>query len=207
MKRFLRIAVCFFIALAAWIALSYISARYLAVEKPLQNADAIFVLSGSEDYVERTHEAAKLFKAKVAPKIFLSNDGLQGGWYQEERRNPYFVEHARWELIGLGVPAEAIETLPTIVSGTVDEANLLVKVAAERNLKSLLLVTSAYHTRRTLWTFQTVVSKSNLLLEIGIKSPSNEKMILSPLGWWLSVKGWQTIGGEYVKLVYYRLIY
>jgi hypothetical protein len=41
MKRFLRIAVCSFIALGAWIPFSYMSARYLAVEKPLKSADAI----------------------------------------------------------------------------------------------------------------------------------------------------------------------
>jgi uncharacterized SAM-binding protein YcdF (DUF218 family) len=94
---------------------------------------------------------------------------LQGGWHQKERRNPYFVELARWQLIAMGVPDEAIETIPTIVAGTNDEANLLVKVCAERNLRSLLLITSPYHSRRTLWTFERVVSRSNLPLEIGIK--------------------------------------
>lgn len=207
MKRFLRIAVCFIIAFAVWIPLSWMSARYLIVEKPLSSADAIFVLSGSDAFVERTHEAAKLFKKKVAPKIFLSDDGLQGGWYQKEQRNPYFFEHARWELIGLGVPAEAIEILPTRVAGTNDEANLLVKVAAERNLKSLLLVTSAYHTRRTLWTFERVVKKNNSPLEIGIKFPSDDTNTPSRIGWWLSVKGWETVGTEYAKTVYYWLVY
>lgn len=207
MKRFLRIAVCFFAAFAAWISLSCLSASYLAVEKPIQSADAIFVLSGSDAYVERTAEAAKLFKEKTAPKIFLTNDGLKGGWDQEEQRNPYFVERARWELIGRGVPAEAIEILPTIVGGTIEEANLLIKVSAERNLNSLLLVTSTYHTRRTLWTFERIVSRNNSPLNVGIKFPSNENLIPSPFGWWLSVQGWQTVGAEYVKIVYYWLIY
>jgi uncharacterized SAM-binding protein YcdF (DUF218 family) len=207
MKRFLRIAVCSFIALAAWIPFSYMLARYLAVEKPLQSADAIFVLSGSEDYVERTHEAAKLFKAKVAPKIFLSDDGLQGGWHQKERRTPFFVELTRWELIAMGVPVEAIEIMPTIVAGTNDEANLLVKVCAKRNLRSLLLITSPYHTRRTLWTFERVVSRSNLPLEIGIKFHFNEEEIPYSFKWWLSIKGWKTVGAEYAKTFYYWLFY
>ncbi len=207
MKRSLRIAVCFFIGFAAWIALSSMAASYLAVEKPLQSADAIFVLSGSDAYIERADEAAKLFKEQIAPKIFLTDDGLKGGWNQKEQRNPYFVERARWKLIAQGVPAEAIETLPVIVEGTNDEANLLVKVSAERNLKSLLLVTSAYHTRRTLWTFERVVSRSNSPLDIGIKFPPGEEKILSPFSWWLSIKGWKTVGAEYVKIVCYWLIY
>jgi uncharacterized SAM-binding protein YcdF (DUF218 family) len=207
MKSFLRVAVCFLTGLAAWIAVSWVAASCLAVEKPLQSADAIFVLSGSDAYIERADEAAKLFKEKIAPKIFLTNDGLKSGWSQNEQRNPYFVERARSELIAQGVPAEAIETLPGIVEGTNDEANLLVKISVERNLKSLLLVTSAYHTRRTLWTFERVFSKNGLALNVGIKSPSNGEKRFSALDWWFSLGGWKTVGGEYVKTVYYWLVY
>ena len=207
MKSFLRVAVCFLTGLAAWIAVSWVAASCLAVEKPLQSADAIYVLSGSDAYIERADEAAKLFKEKIAPKIFLTNDGLKSGWSQNEQRNPYFVERARSELIARGVPAEAIETLPGVVKGTNDEANLLIKISAERNLKSLLLVTSAYHTRRTLWTFERVVSKTNSPLNIGVKFPSSEEKRPSPFGWWLSIEGLETVGAEYVKIVYYWLVY
>ncbi len=207
MKRFLRIAVCFFIAFGIWIPFAWLSANYLVVEKPLENADAIFVLSGSDAYVERTDEAAKLFKEKIAQKIFLTNDGFKGGWNQNEQRNPYFAERARCELIEQGVPAEAIEILPTIVAGTNDEANLLIKVSTERKLKAILLVTSAYHSRRTLWTFERAALRSDLPLDMGIKSPFSEQKIPSPFCWWLSNKGWETIGAEYVKIVYYWLIY
>ncbi len=207
MKRFLRSALYFSIGFAAWIMLSWMSASYLAVEKPLESADAIFVLSGSDAYIARTDEAAKLFKEKIAPKIFLTNDGLKSGWNQKEQRNPYFVERARWELIDQGVPAETIEILTAIVGGTNDEANLLIKVSAERNLKSLLLVTSAYHSRRTLNTFERAVLRSNSQLDIGLKSASSKEKTPSPFGWWLNIKGWKTVGAEYVKIVYYRLVY
>ncbi len=207
MKSFLRIAVCFFVAFGMWIPFAWLLANYLVVEKSLDNADAIFVLSGSDTYVERTDEAAKLFKAKTAQKIFLTNDGLKGGWNQNEQRNPYFAERARWELIEQGIPAEAIEILPTIVAGTNDEANLLIKISTERKLKSILLVTSTYHSRRTLWSFERATLKNNLPLDIGIKSPSSEQKIPSPFGWWLSIKGWKTVGAEYVKIVYYWLVY
>ena len=207
MKRFLRIAVCFIIPFAVCVPLSRMSARYLAVEKPLPSADAILVLSGSDAYGERTDEAARLFEEKIAPKIFLTNDGMKGGWNQQEQRNPYFIERARSRLIVRGVPSEAIEMLPDIVRGTNDEANLLIKVSTERNLKSLLLVTSAYHTRRTLWTFERVASRSNSLLEIGIKFPSSAEKTSLPFGSWFSVGVWKTVGVEYTKIVYYWLIY
>jgi uncharacterized SAM-binding protein YcdF (DUF218 family) len=187
--------------------LFWMSTSFLTVEKPLKSADAILVLSGSDAYIERTDEAARLFKEKIAPRIFLTNDGLKGGWNQKEQRNPYFIERARWRLIAKGVPSEAIEMLPEIVTGTNNEANLLVNVSTERNLRSLLLVTSAYHTRRTLWSFERVVSKSNLPLEIGIKFPSSAEKAPLPLGSLFSVEVWKTIGVEYAKIVYYWLVY
>lgn len=205
-KNILRIALYFFVFITAWALLAWFLANNLIIEKRLQKAEAIFVLSGSAAYVERTHEAAAVFKQGIAPKIFLTNDGLQGGWNQKEERNPFFAERERWELIEQGVPQEAIEILPTIVAGTNDEANLLVKISRERQIKSLLLVTSAYHTRRALWTFERAACKNESLIEMGIVSPPAGLQTPLPISWWLTVQGWQIVGGEYVKLIYYWLI-
>ncbi len=206
-KKILLIAAGFFILLAAWSMLAWILANNLVVERPLAKADAILVLGGAADYIERTDEAAEIFKEGIAPKIFLTNDGLQGGWNQKEQRNPYFVELARNELIRQGVPEDAIEILPGVVNGTNDEASLLAEISAQKKLKSLLLVTSTYHSRRTLWTFERVLSRHRSELIVGLKSPSNDQLTLSPFYWWLSSQGWQIVGQEYVKLAYYWLFY
>ncbi len=206
-KKILLIAAGFFILLVIWGLLAWILANNLVVEKPLATADAILVLGGAADYIERTQKAAEIFKEGTAPRIFLTNDGLQGGWSQKEQRNPYFVELARDELIRQGVPEEAIEILPGLVNGTNDEANLLVEVSAQKKLKSLLLVTSAYHSGRTLWTFERVLSRHHSAVTLGVKSPPNNQPALSPFYWWLSSVGWQAVGQEYVKLIYYWLFY
>ena len=185
-----------------WVALAPFLAKNLIVEKPLEKADAIFVLGGSSAYLERTRKAVELYKQGVAPKIFLTNDGGQGGWDKKEQRNPYFYEKARWELLAQGVPENAIEVLPETVEGTRDEAVLFEKVARERNFKSVLLVTSAYHTRRTLSTFLKVLQDKT---ELGIVSP--EVPTPSPYYWWLFPKGWRNIAGEYLKIVYYWVYY
>jgi uncharacterized SAM-binding protein YcdF (DUF218 family) len=197
----------FFIILAAWVPLAWLLESNLAVEKKLEKADAILVLSGSDAYIERTQEAAQLFKKGIAPQIFLTNDGLRGGWFQNEQRNPYFVERARWELVRQGVPEQSIETLSNTVEGTTDEANLFVRTAAERKLKSVLLVTSIYHSRRTLWTFERARLRSDVSLDIGIQSPPTGQQNSSPSMWWLSGRGWRMVGLEYLKIVYYRLVY
>jgi len=207
MNRRFKILMVFLMSLVGWIFLAPFLAEKLIVEKPLDRADAILILSGSAAYIERTQEAAVAFKKGTAPKIFLTNDGLQGGWNQKEKRNPYFAELARWELIRQDIPEGAIEILPTVVKGTNDEANLLARVSAERKLKSLLLVTSAYHSRRALWTFERTVSRNNLSLNVGIKFPPSGQQTLSPFVWWLDIQGWEMVGLEYVKIVYYWLIY
>lgn len=190
-----------------WLFLAPFLARILVVEKPLEKADAILILSGSSVFIERTHKAAELFKNGTAPKIFLTNDGLRGGWNVREQRNPYFYEKARWELIAQGVPSEAIEVLPETVEGTRDEAELFQKTARNHNVKKVLLVTSAYHTRRTLSTFEEVLHSDNPDIEIGITSPPTGQETPPPFSWWFSAFGWKIVAGEYVKLFGYWLFY
>ncbi len=191
----------------AWVLLAWFAADYLIVEKPVKRAEAILVLGGSAAYIERTQKAAQLFKNITAPKIFLTNDGTKAGWSKSEQRNPPYVELAEKSLIGQGVPAENIEILPTITESTRDEADLLAKIVKERELKSLLLVTSAYHTSRTLWTFEKTMQSNNIPIEIGIESPPTGQQTPPSFYWWLTATGWNIVAGEYVKIVYYWLYY
>lgn len=195
------------VLLLGWILLAPRLATLLIVEKPLARADAIFVLGGSAAYIERNQKAAALYKQGVAPKILLTNDGIKGGWDKKEQRNPYYVERARRELIGQGVPENAIEILPGTVGGTEDEAKLFAETAREKDLKSVLLVTSAYHTRRTLWTFEKTALKNDLPVEIGIESPPTGQQTPPPFYWWATPTGWHVVAAEYVKIVYYWLFY
>lgn len=193
--------------LLLWILLAPILAENLIVERSLEQADAIFVLGGSAAYVERNQQAALAFKKGIAPKIFLTNDGLKGGWNKKEQRNPYFVERAKWELIAQGVPESAIEILPEIVDGTHDEAALFAETFKERNLRSVLLITSAYHSRRTLRTFENAALKNNLSIEIGIEPAFVGQQTPPSFTWWLKRAGWQYVAGEYLKSFYYWLFY
>lgn len=202
--KFLCFSLLFFLL---WIFLAPFLAKALIVEKSMERADAIFVLGGGSTYLERTQKAAELYKNGRAPKIFLTNDGSQGGWNQVLQRNPFFVEFAQWELVKQGVAPEAIEVLPGVVESTHDEAVLLAKTLKEQNLKSVLLVTSGYHTRRTLWTFEKVFRDNNDSLRIGIESPPAGQQTPMPSYWWFSLRGWDFVAGEYLKIVYYWLFY
>lgn len=195
----------FLLLFLAWILLAWFLAENLIVEKPLEKANAILILSGSSVYLERTQKAALVYRQGVAPIILLTDDGGRAGWSRAERRNPKFVEAARDNLIAEGVPAENIEILPAQVSGTIDEAEALRGKIEQTGWKSVLIVTSAYHTRRSLWTFEKVLKNKNV--QIGIVAPPTGEQTPLPFFWWLTTKGWRSVAGEYVKIVYYRLNY
>lgn len=57
---------------AVWIVCSPFLAKWLIVEKRLDHADALMVLSGSAVYKERTRTAAELYKDKASLPEYLS---------------------------------------------------------------------------------------------------------------------------------------
>lgn len=204
-SRVFKFLIIFVFLIAAWGFCAPFLAERLIVEKTLEKADVIVVLGGSSVFIERTQKAAQLFKQGVAPKIVLTNDGTNAGWSKKEWRNPPYVELAKQSLIGQDVPDEAIEILPEQVNGTFDEAELLQKKTVENGWKSVLIVTSAYHTRRALWTFEKVFAETEIA--IGIASAPTGQQTPSAFYWWLMPRGWQMVAGEYVKSLYYWVYY
>ena len=200
-----KVLAAFVSVIVLWILLAPFLAENLVVEKPLERADAILVLAGSSVYLERTNKAAELFKQNIAPKIVLTDDDGKTGWSRVERRNIPYVEMAQRNLIAQGVPVEVIEIIKPIGSGTIYEAQIFKEKAARENWKTVLLVTSAYHTRRTFWTFERVFGGEDI--KFGIVSPVVGEQTPSPYYWWLFPRGWSFVAGEYVKSVYYWLYY
>lgn len=189
----------------AWSILAWVAAKALVVRSELSHADALVVLAGSSTYVERTNRAAQLFGAGVATKIVLTNDNLPSGWSAAQERNPLFVERAADELKRQGVPAEKIEIVPGVVSSTYDEIVRVREYAVEHKFRSILVVTSAYHSRRTWWTLCHVFRGSSVA--IGLETAAPGKQSPWPTTWWLHRAGWQMVPVEYGKIVYYRLRY
>ena len=175
----------------------------LIVNAPLPHADAIAVLSGSAAYKERTRYAAQLFKGGYGQRIIVTNDYDQGAWSPVEERNPYYYELEVAELRAAGIPEDKIVVMLERVSGTSDEAALFRRYAETEGLHSILVVTSAYHSRRALWTLRKVFRGSNIV--IGLEPVPTGFQTPSPIAWWLRVRGWKTVPVEYVKIVYYWL--
>ena len=197
----LRLGAKVFLLFACLWLVAWVGARALIVSAPLERADAIVVLSGSSTLKERTEHAARLYSENRAPKILLTNDNQQGGWSSAEQRNPYFYEITTRELVRLGVPGENIEVIPSPAASTFDEALYVSDYAKSHNLRSILIVTSAYHSRRARWIFQDALDGTNT--RIGMDPVETGHQTPKPATWWAHRRGWQLVFVEYLKLINY----
>lgn len=180
------------------ILLAPFAAQWLIVGRELPRADAILILGGATDYKARAELAARMYRENRAAKILLTDDDLRGGWSNRYERNLYFVERAKLELEAAGVAANAIEILPEKVYSTRDEATAMRAFAKDRNIKSFIIVTSDYHTRRARWTFDKAFENTDV--QIGIQAAETDDLT----DWRrTNARGWRTIAGEYMKLIYY----
>jgi uncharacterized SAM-binding protein YcdF (DUF218 family) len=118
------------------------------VEDPLQKSDAIIELSVDNFYADRATRTAEIYRQGFAPVVVASGVRLR----------PYagaaeLMEH---DLIERGVPKEKILRYPHDAENTREEAEVLAKLASEKKWKSVIIVTSNYHTRRTRYIFRRV---------------------------------------------------
>ena len=126
--------------------------EWLVVQDPLQPAAAIAVLSGHMP--ERALEAARVYKKGYANRVWLTHS-LEPGATMASLSIPYVgeEENNRQILIHEGVPATSIEVLDPPIINTADEMITIGAALTKQHPRTVILVTSAVHTRRTkvLW--------------------------------------------------------
>ena len=201
-RRIIILLVCL---IALWPLLAWLAARSLVVKSEMSKADAIVVLSGPGTYIERTDWAARLYHERRAPLVVISNEGLLSGWSVSDDRNLYFHELAARRLQQHGVAAKDIRVVSGIGAGTYQESIRLCEFAAAEKFDRVLIVTSAYHSRRALWSIQRACKEK--AIQIGMESPPTGWQTPAPATWWLHKSGWRLVAAEYVKMIYYRLNY
>jgi uncharacterized SAM-binding protein YcdF (DUF218 family) len=201
-RTILKIVSC---CILIWPFAAWAGAKFLIAEARLDKADAIVVLGGSATYKERTHEAARLLFEGRSQLILITNDNQRGPWSSADQRNLYFYERSFEALEKSGVPSQNIEVLATPVTSTYEEAQVVKEYAQQRGLHSILIVTSAYHSRRALWVFSRVFRDTGI--SIGLTSVPPGQQTPPAATWWLSVRGWKLVPVEYVKMVYYMIHY
>ena len=178
--------------------------NFLIVDEPVQPADAIFVLAGAR--VERWLEAAELFREGKAPAIAVS-PGIRESAELRLRemgiRFPTESDLIRDAMEQMGIPAGAITTLPfpTTVDNTAEEAALARVLAAQHGWKSLLVVTSKYHTRRSRYAFERALKGSGITVQVRGSRYDDAQ----PETWWKQRSDVRLVTWELQKLAVYRL--
>lgn len=133
--------------------------HYLILKDPLERVDAIVPLRGGMPH--REMEVARLFREGYAPRVVLTRSPEPEGAAAMARLGyprPEEQEMARMVLERLGVSADAILLIPEIGVNTREDMLILEKFFEAQGMRKVILVTSAYHARRTQKTWQWVSS-------------------------------------------------
>jgi uncharacterized SAM-binding protein YcdF (DUF218 family) len=176
-------------------------ADFLIVDDPLQKAQLIFVLNG--DYNSRPFLAAQLYQEGLSPQIAIARAQSTPAEGLGLTRNETDISVSIME--ALGVPADRILVLPFPggVTSTFDEARVLRGYLDTHPLQRVLLVTSAFHTRRARW----IIDKELSPLPVSLEVASAPYIGFDQTNWWKSEDGLVTLNNEYIKLVYYLIKY
>ena len=195
-------ALVLLLAMLAALAGCPYAGHYLIVDRPLQKSDAIVVLAGAQ--VDRWLEAVDLHREGLAPSILMSPgyvDPLGDELRARGIRLPREIDVHRDAMIQLGIPATAIEIMPHGYDNTADEAAGVRTIARSRGWTRLIVVTSKYHTRRSLFAFQRELRGSGI--EVEVRGSRYDRA--QPDGWWRNRSDLRFVVAELQKLAAYRL--
>lgn len=171
-------------------------------EDPLQPADVLFPLSGSE--MDRQLEAADLFKAGYGRYILLTIGHRDRAVAELARRGvqvPTSAEFTRDIYARLGIPASAVIMPPLVHDNTAHEARTLAALAREHGWRSVLVVTSKFHTRRAGFAFRRALKGTGV--DVRVRSTRYDPA--NPDRWWASRSDLRWVLSEGPKFAAYVL--
>jgi uncharacterized SAM-binding protein YcdF (DUF218 family) len=158
------------------------------VEDALSRADAIIVLSDDNFYADRATHAADLYRHGMAPIVVASGRRL--------RPNAGIAELMEHDLIERGVPKDKILRLSHNAENTREEAETTAQQALERKWRSVIVVTSNYHTRRARYIFSHVFPPQTRVRVSG--APDGD---FDPDHWWQTRKSLKEFVRELAGMV------
>lgn len=141
------------------------------VEDALERSDAILVLSDDNFYADRATRAAQAYRQNLGPIVVASG----------RRLRPYagIAELMEHDLIERGVPKDKILRVAHDSDNTREEAKTLAQVAKQKKWRSVIVVTSNYHTRRARYIFSHIFPQD---IQVRITGAHDDDF--DPESWW-----------------------
>ncbi len=164
------------------------AAEFWIIEDPIDKADAIIVLSDDNFYADRATRAAELLREGKAPVVVASGRRL--------RPSAGIAELMEHDLVERGVPRDRILRFAHDADGTREEAEALARFAKERKWRSVIVVTSNYHTRRARYIFRRVFPQ-----DIEVRVASARDGDFDPQRWWEKRKSVKELMREFAGMM------
>ncbi len=193
-----------FILIGLWILSSFLLsfpdvrgfvAYPLYVNDEEAQGDAAYVMADGYAYWERLHAASDLYNMKRVSRIIILDEQERSMYNFVDQRSDLLVDRAINYLGWHGVPRDKIFTVPVNPAawfGSLSEAQGVAKAMPE--LESVVVVTSAPHTRRSLLCFRRSFPDNVTVRVYAPGAPSESWEVDSPI--WI----------EYVKLLVYHFV-
>ena len=159
---------------------------YLVHAGPPQKADIALVLAG-DSFGLRILEAAELVREGYAPKVVVSGPAGMYGYYECDLAIPFAVNH--------GYPESYFLHFRHSARSTKDEAQESVDELRRLGAKTVLLVTSDFHTRRAGRIFRSAAPDLTFFV---VAAPDHD---FTASGWWRSREGRKVFVIEWMKTV------
>lgn len=167
-------------------------------------SDAVVVLAGGD--LSRPREAADLYRDGLTPYVIVTRELPPGGVRVFEEISGKGIRlHESYEnyvqiLLGYGVPEGRIIRVDEFANDTLDELQKVRAQVRERRWKSLTIVTSKYHTRRTALAARYVFEPEIETIVVASRHDPYD-----PNTWWMSRGMTRTFIIEFEKLVAYSI--
>jgi len=168
--------------------------RALVEDDGPAKADAVLVLGGDE-WGMRIETAARLVRSGYAPVVLISGAPAAYGANEADLAIPYIVRQ--------GYPAEWFVALRNQAMSTREECSLLLPELRRRQVRSLILVTSDFHTARAARCFRAAERALGYHLEMHVV-PAPDRYF-SAGAWWRNREGRKTALAEWEKTIAFAL--
>lgn len=174
----LAIFVCILIALPLFIG------WYLSPQDILRKVDVIVVVSGGDNNA-RIKKGVELYKEGWAPVLLYSGAAAEGEISNAQAMKTISAK--------MGVPKESI-LIEEESKTTLENAQFTGKIVKDKEYKSMILVTSPYHQRRTYELFKKELPNVEIINQSALDENWRKK------GWWQTNVGRFLTVGELGKI-------